>query len=141
MIKFNFSICEEALVELEAEEQIDSIYAIKDFYSELFYKNNIPIENYTISGNEFDFDINKNINDETARKIASLLKERDFKIIAEEGDDWYSIRAGGQPGWNDVLMVNYSYDKGVEVKGETIPVVLLICCDDVNNAVRLVANL
>lgn len=153
MIRFNFNVNEsEELNEEEYMRKGDKNYfhfthASCVTYYNLFEDAGIPVVNPEYGGDEFQFDIEENIDEDMAKKIGKLIKDIGFEILYDSEDNHFNIRDRGQPEWNDVLEIEYMNTEsknGFEFAGDRIDDVvtgLLICCDDVNNAVRLVTNL
>lgn len=153
MIRFNFNVSNfEELNEEEYMQKGDKNYSNFSHascmtYYNLFEDAGIPVVNPEYSGDEFQFGIEENIDEAMAKKIGKLIKDMGFEILYDSEDNYFRIRDRGQPEWNDVLMIEYTNEEmknGFEFAEDRIDDVvtgLLICCDDVNNAVRLVTNL
>lgn len=147
MIRFNFNLHDFEDLGKEDKEfhSIESGACLT--YFNMFKNAGIPVVNPMHNTDEFQFDIEENIDENIAEKINTLIKNMGFEILYDCDDNWFNIRDRGQPEWNDVLQVEYmnnEYKNGFEFAGEKINDVvsgLLICCDDVNNAVRLVVGL
>lgn len=147
MIRFNFNLhdFEDSNKEDKEFSSIENGACLT--YFNMFKNAGIPVVNPMHDPEEFQFDIEENIDESIAEKIKTLIKDMGFEISYDRDDNWFKIRDRGQPEWNDVLQVRYmnsEYKNEFKFAGDEINDVvsdLLICCDDVNNAVRLVMGL